>query len=109
MTTPKFPLEADWKLFRKKLPDWQERFMDRLNHEYKDIIDGPGLPSTKFWALEKRLRNDQRKRGVQAEISRSRLVENMGFLLAEGAISLDDLAEFSDEMIAQAKLWAGIK
>ena len=37
------------------------------------------------------------------------IVENMGFLLAEGAISLDDLAQFSDEMIAQAKLWAGIK
>ena len=109
MTTPIFPLEADWKLFRKKLPDWQERFMDRLNHEYKDIIDGPGLPSGKFWALEKRLRNDQRKTGVREEISRSLLVKNMGCLLMEGAISLDDLAEFSDEMIAQAKLWAGIK
>ena len=46
---------------------------------------------------------------IRAEVSRSRLVENMGFLLAEGAISLDDLAQFSDEMIAQAKLWAGIK
>ena len=108
MTTPKFPLEADWKLFRKKLPDWQERFMDRLNHEYKDIIDGPDLPSTKFWALEKRLRNDRRKTGVQAEMSRPRLLENMGCLLAEGAISIDDLAGFSDEMKERAKSWAGL-
>lgn len=25
------PLESDWKLFRKKLPKWQENYMDRLN------------------------------------------------------------------------------
>ena len=27
--------EADWKLFRKRLPDWQERYMEGLIEEYK--------------------------------------------------------------------------
>ena len=27
--------EADWKLFRKRLPEWQERYMEKLIEEYK--------------------------------------------------------------------------
>ena len=26
--------ESDWKLFRKKVPEWQEAYMNRLNEEY---------------------------------------------------------------------------
>ena len=26
--------EKDWKLFREKVPGWQESFMERLNREY---------------------------------------------------------------------------
>lgn len=32
--------ESDWKLFRKKLPGWQERYMDCLNREYIQILSG---------------------------------------------------------------------
>ncbi len=26
--------EKDWKLFRSKIADWQEAYMDKLNKEY---------------------------------------------------------------------------
>ena len=44
--------ESDWKLFRKKLPGWQEVYMGKLNQEYAAILAGSGLASEKFWKLE---------------------------------------------------------
>ena len=29
--------EKDRKLFRSRIPDWQEAYMDRLNHEYIEL------------------------------------------------------------------------
>ena len=34
--------EKDWKLFRQKLPLWQEAHMDKLNQEYIRILQGAG-------------------------------------------------------------------
>ena len=55
--------ERDWKLFRKRLPEWQERHMQALLDEYVAIIAGDGNPSTKFWKLEGRLKKDVRHVG----------------------------------------------
>lgn len=63
--------EKDWKLFRSKLSDWQEAYMDRLNREYIKLLSGKGNASDKFWALEKRIREDKQDCGVQCEMSRS--------------------------------------
>ena len=30
--------ESDWKLLRKLVPGWQERYMDKLNKEYIEIL-----------------------------------------------------------------------
>lgn len=40
--------EQDWKLFRRKLPLWQEAHMDKLNQEYIRILSGEGDASDKF-------------------------------------------------------------
>lgn len=71
--------EKDWKLFRSRIPDWQEAYMDRLNHEYIELLSGEGNPSDKFWALEERIRQDKKGSGVQTEMSRS----NMKFILMD--------------------------
>lgn len=56
--------EKDWKLFRTKVPGWQEKYMERLNREYIELLLGEGAPSEKFWALEKRIHQDKKeKRG----------------------------------------------
>ena len=31
--------EADWKLFRKRLPIWQERYMEKLIEEYNKKLE----------------------------------------------------------------------
>ena len=90
--------ERDWKLFRKKLPQWQERHMQKLLDDYASIIASSGLASDRFWKLEKRLRNDVRHTGVSAEMRRSRMRLNIICLVNEGAITIDDLDDFSDDI-----------
>lgn len=91
-------IESDWKLFRKKLPGWQEAYMDKLNQEYIQLLTGPGDASDKFWELEKRIKNDKHSVGVVAEMRRSVMFPNLIDLLRDGAITTDDLVDFSDEL-----------
>ena len=90
--------EADWKLFRSKLPGWQEAYMARLNKEYIDLLTGPGTASDKFWELEKRIRQDKKAIGVTIRMSRTYMDLNILSLIANGVIGLDDLEGFSDDL-----------
>ena len=90
--------ESDWKLFRKLLPEWQERFMERLLGEYAKMIAGQGSAADRFWKLHKRLQKDVRKVGVSADMRRSVMDMNLRSLLYEGAITRNDLDGFSDEL-----------
>ena len=99
--------ERDWKLFRKKVPDWQENFMARLCDEYVDLLRADALPSTRFWQLEKRIRNDQRKTGVLVDMRRSMMYTDIDNLLREGAITLEDLDGFSDDLRNTFAGWHG--
>ena len=41
--------KSDWKLFREKLPDWQENYVERLLKRYiKNLNDESKPASTKF-------------------------------------------------------------
>jgi hypothetical protein len=55
-------------------------------------------PSEKFWRLDKKIKEDRKKTGVQLEMSRSKLIYNIISLINEGAISFEDLEEFGDEL-----------
>lgn len=90
--------EKDWKVFRSKIADWQEAYMEKLNREYIKLLSGKGDASEKFWALEKRIRQDKKDCGVQCEMSRSNQFYIMLSLLNEGAITLDDLSDFSEDL-----------
>lgn len=45
--------EKDWKIFRSKIAAWQEAYMEKLNREYIELLNGEGNASDKFWALER--------------------------------------------------------
>ena len=90
--------ESDWKKFRAKLPGWQEDYMARLCKEYIEILSQDKSSADRFWELEKRIRQDKRDLGVICEMRRSKMLLNIQGLLAEEAITLDDLDDFSDEL-----------
>ena len=88
--------ENDWRLFRTRIVQWQERCMERLNQEYISLLNGDGTPSDKFWALEKRINEDKHHAGVRIDMRRSMLVHNLTLLLRGSVISEADLEGFSD-------------
>ena len=101
--------EKDWKLFRKKLPDWQESYMDKLNHEYIELLSGDDNPSEKFWTLAERIKEDQRDAGVQVDMSRSKMEFNLMDLIDEGAITVEDLDGFSEELRDKIETYAELR
>ena len=66
--------------------------------EYIELLNGDKLPSEKFWELEKRIKNDKKSAGVMLEMTRSQFIRNIIYLIDDGAITFDDLKEFSDEL-----------
>lgn len=89
--------EKDWKLFRKKIVDWQESYMEKLCKEYVRIHSGDGDASDRFWTIEKRIKRDKKRSGVQCEMSRSEMIYIVMDLMNDKAITQDDLEDFSDE------------
>jgi len=96
--------EKDWKLYRSKLPLWQENYTAGLIKEYADFMNENKSPSEKFWWLNDRIKKDKRCPGVLiTEDSRSYMLENILGLLSCGAIGLEDLSGFSDELKEQVE------
>ena len=69
------------------------------------MLSGGGNASDRFWALEKRIREDKKDCGVQCRMSRSNLLSIMISLLNEGAITFDDLEGFSDDLKIRWGIW----
>ena len=93
--------ESDWKLFRQRIPEWQERYMDALLREYAALLARSEKASNRFWSLEKRIHEDRQRVGAVARMSRSSMYINLLALLRDGAITLNDLDGFSDDLRKQ--------
>lgn len=96
--------KSDWKLFREKVASWQERYMERLNKDYIELLSSPGKASDHFWALDKRIKRDRRHPGVIIELRRSTAIWDIANFVAEDVISFDELDGFSEDLISAVKL-----
>ena len=73
--------------------------MDKLTREYAEFLtDDSRQPSERFWTLNKRIREDRRKPGVQLELRKQNVVFDLAHLIADSAVSLDELDGFSEEL-----------
>ena len=94
----------DWKLFTERLPLWQERYMGKLVEDYINILSNKTKEaSDKFWALDQIIKEDKKSPGVRLEIRKSDMEIDIMRLLKDGAITLEDLEGFSEELIERAK------
>ena len=99
--------ESDWKLFSKKIIDWQENHMDNLNKEYIALLSEDKDASEKFWTLHDRILKDKKSAGVQAQRSRSNMDFIIMELLRDKIITLKDLEDFSEDMQEKMKEYVG--
>lgn len=73
--------------------------MDNLTCEYAKLLTDDSLrPSERFWTLNKRIQEDRRRPGVQLELRKQNVVLELARLIADGAVSLDELDGFSEEL-----------
>ena len=98
--------KQDWALYRRKMPVWQENYMERLCKEYTEILTSDVQSSDRFWKLWERIKGDRKSTGVIARMSRSSVIFNLVDLIREGAITLVDLAEFSEQVQERVRFLA---
>ena len=91
--------ESDWKLFRVKIVEWQERYIEKVNKKIAKILTDEKLSAAeRFWKAEKVIYREKKSAGVIIEMSRSTFKLNLLRLLKEKAITLEDLSDFSTEL-----------
>ena len=91
--------KRDWKLYREKIAEWQENYMDHLNKEYIALLSSDdGTPSDKFWKLEERIMKDRKHPGVTIEMRKSTAIFDIARLISCKVITYKDLGDFSDEL-----------
>ena len=96
--------QMDWKLFREKLSDRQENYMEGLVKEYANFLNDDKKPaSEKFWELEKRIKEDKRHPGVIMELKKSEVIWDIVRLIRLKVITYNDLSDFSDELQNEVK------
>jgi len=95
--------KQDWKLFREKLPVWQDNYMENLFQDYMALLQSDRSPSTRFEELYSHMQEDRKTPGVWARISKAETVMNVVSLLFCKAITIQDLADFSEEFQAEVK------
>jgi len=96
--------KSDWKLYRERVPEWQEHYMERLTKEYIELLSGPGNASDHFWELEKRMKQDKKNPGVLIEMRKSEAIWDIAAFVGRGIITMDELDGFSEDLIDAVKL-----
>lgn len=92
------PSKRDWKLYREKIGEWQEHYMEKLVKEYADYLCSDLPASTKFWEIEKRIKRDRKTPGVCIELRKSDMFWDIAGLINDKVILMDDLEEFSNDL-----------
>ena len=96
--------KKDWKLFTERLPLWQEKYIQKLNDEYSHILFKKSFTSSeRFWELEKRINQDKKSPGVMLELDKNNMELDIMRLLKDGAITIEDISDFSDELKDRVK------
>jgi len=93
--------KSDWKLYRTRIGEWQEAYMEKLVKEYVELLSTDEKASDKFWSLEKRIRQDRKHPGVIIEMRKGNMIYDIVSLIHLGVITTDDLDGFSEELQEQ--------
>lgn len=96
--------KADWKLFRERIPTWQEHYMEQLTKEYVDLLTSPGNASDHFWELEKRIKRDKKHPGVLFELCKSTAIWDIAALVRNEVITKVELEGFSTDLLEAVRL-----
>lgn len=86
-------------MFRERVPEWQEHYMEQLTKKYIELLSSPGNASDHFWELEKRIKNDKKHPGVILEMKKSEAIWDIAIFIKKNVITIKELEGFSQELI----------
>lgn len=97
--------ENDWKIYKSKLPIWQEKYISNLLKKYNEIIGDCSDPSERFWHLENEINKDKNYPGVTVERKRSNMIPTLVTFLRDGIVEISDIDDFSEELKETVKIF----
>lgn len=94
------PLESDWKVYRKSVHLWRDRYLETKNEEIAAVLlDGTRSSTERFWEAKEKL---ERQARVLVEClddhSRSKMLLHLVLMLRHQMIEEADLEDFSQEL-----------
>ena len=95
--------ETDWKLFRRRVPEWRERYLEQQNQTLRALLEQPNqTPTTIFWQV-KNFTDEQARVLVECfdGHSRSTMERFMVTMYRYRVIERADMDEFSKELQAR--------
>jgi hypothetical protein len=101
-------MESDWKTFRKRVPEWRERYLMKENKEIITILaDERQTPTERFWDAKKKMKEEAR---ILVDCldghSRSKMRWTLLLMHRHGLIEDPDLEEFSSELREHLQEWS---
>lgn len=90
--------KTDWKLYRSRIGEWQEAYMEKLIQEYVQLLSTEEKASDKFWMLEKRIKQDRKHTGIIIEMNKGNMIFDIVSLINLGVITMENLDGFSEEL-----------
>ena len=94
------PLESDWKIFRKRVPEWLERYLEEQNKRIAAMLaDDKKTPTERFWDTEKEMKAVARILvNCLDGHTRSKMEMSLCLMVRHNMIGSEDLEEFSGEL-----------
>ena len=103
--------ETDWKLFRRRVPEWRERYLEQQNQTLRALLEQPNqTPTTIFWQV-KNFADEQARVLVECfdGHSRSTMERFMLTMYRYRVIARADMDEFSEELQARFERFVDTK
>jgi hypothetical protein len=96
-------MESDWKTFRRRVPEWRERYLKIKNKEIIAVLtDEHKTPTEQFWGTMERMEKEaQILVDCLDDHSRSKMHWSLLLMHRHGLIQDADLEEFSDDLREQ--------
>ena len=93
--------EKDWKLFIEKLPNWQEKYMERLVvDEYIKLLYSGNSISDTYLGIKDSLKSESPDIFTK-DIKRARFYDILTEMITNKMIAISDLDDFTEETIQE--------
>lgn len=98
----KRPLESDWKIFRKSVPEWRERYLAKKNQEIVRMLSDENATATElFWQVKEKMDREGEILTLCLDgHSRSKMEWDLYLMYGHGLVQDADLEAFSEDLRA---------